>query len=69
MMEGWDCHEDTLPPRLLDASEDGPGSTGLTRNRLATMIEAYYAKRGWNQDGWVPESLRRELDLDGPAFG
>jgi hypothetical protein len=34
------------------------------------MIAAYYRERGWDPDGRVPMSLRRELGLDDEAsFG
>ncbi len=33
------------------------------------MIAAYYQARGWAEDGRVPAALRRELGLDGEAFG
>jgi aldehyde:ferredoxin oxidoreductase len=69
--EGWTRAEDTLPSRLLEREESGstPGQAGLSRERLDTMIAAYYRERGWDAEGRVPLSLRRELDLDDPAFG
>jgi aldehyde:ferredoxin oxidoreductase len=67
--EGWTKHEDTLPPRLLDGSGLGPGSSGLSRGRLDTMISAYYQERGWDEDGRVSSRLRRELRIDDSAFG
>jgi aldehyde:ferredoxin oxidoreductase len=69
--EGWTRAEDTLPARLLEPEESGSpaGQPRLSRERLDTMIAAYYHERGWDADGRVPLSLRRTLDLDDPAFG
>ena len=67
--EGWTRLEDALPARLLEASASPPGSPSLSRERLDTMIAAYYRERGWDHDGRVPMHLRRELGLDDPSFG
>jgi len=67
--EGWSRSEDTLPPRLLEDSPRAPDAPFLSRSRLETMIAAYYAERGWTEQGRVPESLRAELGLAGAAFG
>jgi len=67
--EGWTQGEDTLPARFLESSEPQSGTPGLSRDRLQTMIRAYYQERGWNPSGVVPMGLRRELGLDDPRFG
>jgi aldehyde:ferredoxin oxidoreductase len=69
--EGWTRSEDTLPARLLEPDDSAapPENPRLSRQRLDTMIAAYYRERGWDRDGRVPMSLRRELGLDDPAFG
>jgi aldehyde:ferredoxin oxidoreductase len=69
--QGWTRREDTLPPRLLQPDESGASADEprLSRQRLEAMIAAYYRERSWDHEGWVPESLRRELGLDDPAFG
>ncbi len=67
--EGWTNAEDTLPDRLLTDQPDAPESTSLSRERLTTMIAAYYRGRGWDHRGRVPWPLRVELGLDDPAFG
>jgi len=67
--EGWTHAEDTLPPILLEEGEPSAESPRLSRERLDTMIAAYYEARGWDQSGRVPMSLRQELALDSPAFG
>jgi aldehyde:ferredoxin oxidoreductase len=67
--EGWTRAEDTLPDRLLVPPESTSAAPGLSRQRLDTMIAAYYQERGWDPDGRVPSDLRRELGLDDRAFG
>ena len=54
---------------LLEEGEPSHESPRLSRERLDTMIAAYYQARGWDQAGRVPMSLRQELGLDSPAFG
>jgi aldehyde:ferredoxin oxidoreductase len=65
LREGWTRAEDTLPRRFL--SEGLPMSTNadavLPRDRLEAMIAAYYAARGWNQDGTPPQTLIDQLQL------
>jgi aldehyde:ferredoxin oxidoreductase len=67
--EGWTAAEDTLPSRLLTESPLQPGASFLSRSRLQAMIAAYYAERGWTEQGRVPDHLRAELGLEDPAFG
>jgi aldehyde:ferredoxin oxidoreductase len=64
--EGWTPAEDTLPDRFLSESLTTGVSAGasLPRERLDQMIAAYYAARGWNPDGTVPERLIAELQLE-----
>lgn len=66
LREGWRREEDTLPERLLkEPLPDGPAAgTRLTRAELETMIAAYYAARGWDADGRIPQSKWRDLGLD-----
>ena len=63
--EGWTRADDTLPPRVLDeALPTGVAQgIGLDRAELDMMIESYYRARGWTEDGMIPESTLRELDL------
>jgi aldehyde:ferredoxin oxidoreductase len=63
--EGWTAAEDTLPPRFLAEPLAGGASHGaaLPRSRLQAMIHAYYAARGWDVQGRVPDALIRELEL------
>ncbi len=63
--EGWTAAEDTLPKRFL--SEGLPAGAGreaaLPRERLQAMVAAYYAARGWDAEGRVPEELTERLGL------
>jgi len=59
--EGWTAAEDTLPKRFL--SEGLAAGATLPRERLDAMIRAYYAARGWGDDGSVPRSIVEELGL------
>jgi len=63
--EGWTRADDTLPPRLLaEPLPDGPGKgEGLTRAELDSLIESYYAARGWTPDGQVPAARLEALGL------
>jgi aldehyde:ferredoxin oxidoreductase len=55
---GWTRAEDTLPDALF--SEEMPG---LSRQRLESMIDAYYHLRGWDACGIVPEARRYGLGI------
>ena len=63
--EGWTRDDDTLPQRVL--REDLPTGVargvGLSAEELDMMIAGYYRARGWTEDGLVPESKLRELEL------
>jgi len=64
--EGWTPAEDTLPKRFLsEGLPEGlaPGAS-LPRERLAAMVQAYYAARGWDDQGGVPVAVGAELHLD-----
>jgi aldehyde:ferredoxin oxidoreductase len=64
--EGWTRAEDTLPSRFTSerlASGVSAGAT-LPREQLDQMIAAYYAARGWNPDGTVPEQRIADLSLE-----
>lgn len=63
--EGWTTAEDTLPKRFLrEGLAIGAGAEAtLPRERLAAMIAAYYAARGWDAEGRVHAALVQELDL------
>ncbi|HEV3144267.1 MAG TPA: aldehyde ferredoxin oxidoreductase family protein [Gemmataceae bacterium] len=63
--EGWTAAEDTLPKRFLSEGlpEGAAPGANLPRERLQAMIQAYYAARGWREDGRVPTAMREELGL------
>lgn len=65
LREGWTPAEDTLPKRFL--SEGLPvgadGEALLPRERLQSMIQAYYQGRGWDEQGRVPTSQIESLQL------
>jgi aldehyde:ferredoxin oxidoreductase len=63
--EGWTAAEDTLPKRFLSEGLPVGASTEATlpRERLAAMIAAYYAERGWDECGRVSARELAELGL------
>jgi len=65
--EGATAADDRLPARMLATPlELGSGRTAaLTAERLQAMIDGYYAARGLDDAGGIPESGRPELLLDG----
>lgn len=65
--EGAGRAEDTLPPRLLsEPVADGPGAgASLAAREFEAMLDDYYAARGWNRDGTVPEALAQAVLNDG----
>lgn len=70
LREGWTPAEDTLPKRFLSEGLPTGVAAGavLPRARLEAMIQAYYAARGWNQDGDVPSTLVASLQLTDLQF-
>jgi aldehyde:ferredoxin oxidoreductase len=63
--EGWTAAEDTLPRRFLSEGLPAGVTAGATlpRERLETMVRAYYSARGWDADGRVPAAVVEELGL------
>ena len=63
--EGWTRDDDTLPARVLrEKLPTGVArGTGLTHGELDMMVRSYYRARGWGEDGTIPPSKLRELDL------
>jgi aldehyde:ferredoxin oxidoreductase len=63
--EGWTPAEDTLPQRFF--AEPLPtgvaAGVGLPRERLQTMIQAYYHERGWDEGGGVPVGVVEKMGL------
>ena len=67
--QGWQPHDDWLPPRLLsEALADGAAEgTRLTSDELRVMIDSYYRARGWEENGYVPRRKLQELNIIAPA--
>jgi aldehyde:ferredoxin oxidoreductase len=65
LREGWTAAEDTLPKRFLSEELPTGASAGvvLPRERLQEMIQAYYAARGWDREGRVPQKSLASLEL------
>jgi aldehyde:ferredoxin oxidoreductase len=63
--EGWTPAEDALPKRFLSEGLPDGISAGacLPRERLQEMIQAYYAARGWDEEGQVPPAVVETLHL------
>lgn len=50
---GWTPAEDTLPPRLLQQALPEDARAQLSPERLATLVRAYNAARGWTTNGYI----------------
>jgi aldehyde:ferredoxin oxidoreductase len=63
--EGWRPADDWLPQRVLNETlpTGVARGSGLTADELRTMIQSYYRARGWDEQGFVPESKLTELGL------
>jgi aldehyde:ferredoxin oxidoreductase len=63
--EGWNSGDDWLPERLLNESLPTGIARGvaLSANELREMIQAYYAARGWDEAGLIPEKKLSALGL------
>jgi aldehyde:ferredoxin oxidoreductase len=63
--EGWQPKDDWLPERLLSETlPTGIGTgIGLSPDELRQMIQSYYQARGWDENGFVPETKLTELYL------
>jgi aldehyde:ferredoxin oxidoreductase len=66
LREGWTRAEDRLPERFLTEplELDSGRQATLTKERLDSMIDAYYDGRGLDQDGLPASGTRVELGLD-----
>ncbi|HJQ82036.1 MAG TPA: aldehyde ferredoxin oxidoreductase C-terminal domain-containing protein, partial [Lacipirellulaceae bacterium] len=52
ILAGWTPAEDTLPARLLKDALPEDARAQISRERLATLVEAYNLARGWTIEGW-----------------
>jgi aldehyde:ferredoxin oxidoreductase len=66
LREGWTREEDRLPARFLTEplELDSGREATLTKERLDTMINSYYERRGLDRNGIPERQTRAELDLD-----
>jgi aldehyde:ferredoxin oxidoreductase len=64
--EGWTPADDTLPERFLSEALPDGASAGarVPHQRLADMIRSYNLARGWTQEGYLPETVLRDLAID-----
>ncbi|MGZ8519706.1 MAG: aldehyde ferredoxin oxidoreductase family protein [Candidatus Binatia bacterium] len=67
--EGWRAEDDWLPERLLrETLPTGVAQgVGLGVNDLREMIGGYYQARGWDENGFIPQSKLRELGIEAPV--
>jgi aldehyde:ferredoxin oxidoreductase len=59
LAHGATAADDTLPPRLLETplTMASGRTAALTAERLASMVSAYYAARGWDAEGRPPGNV------------
>jgi aldehyde:ferredoxin oxidoreductase len=64
--EGWQPSDDWLPERLLNEPVVLPSGrvATLTADRLRTMIDAYYQKRGLDHEGFPRPGAAADPGLD-----
>ena len=60
---GWRPEEDTLPARFFSESLPEDERAQLSREKLAAMIAAYHAVRGWTPEGFIDGGRLAELAL------
>ena len=56
--------DDTLPKRYFDDPMPARKTKGhhIDRDQFQTMLDDYYAERGWDKDGRVPSMRQAEID-------
>jgi aldehyde:ferredoxin oxidoreductase len=66
LREGWTREEDGLPERFLTEplELDSGREVTLTRERLDTMIDSYYKRRGLDENGFPKRETLTQLGLD-----
>ncbi|MFB6069817.1 MAG: aldehyde ferredoxin oxidoreductase family protein [Halanaeroarchaeum sp.] len=67
--EGFDREDDTIPERVTEPIDDAGPATGksLDRATFESMLEEYYEKRGWTDDGVPTEETLARLDIEDVA--
>lgn len=64
LREGATRADDTLAPRSFQVETTGPAvGKALTREMLDTMLDEYYALRGWDKEGIPTTQTLEKLDL------
>jgi aldehyde:ferredoxin oxidoreductase len=63
--------DDTLPKRYFDDSMPGRAAKGhrIERDKFERMLDEYYAARGWDESGMLPEERVRELEVSAASPG
>jgi aldehyde:ferredoxin oxidoreductase len=63
--EGFSRKDDTLPKRVMTEAIKEGASKGqlISRADLDTMLDEYYAARGWDEDGHPTEAKLKELGI------
>ena len=62
--EGVDRSQDTLPPRMKEPIPDGPAAGHLINDEmLNTMLDEYYASRGWDERGKPTQETLEKLEF------
>ncbi len=64
-MNGFDRRHDILPKRFMTQPSDSGPSKGniITPTLFNSLLDEYYRLRGWNNDGTIPFSKLRELQV------
>jgi aldehyde:ferredoxin oxidoreductase len=64
--EGFDRSDDTIPDRLQDPVERAGPAEGnaVTDEEFETMLEEYYEKRGWDEEGVPEPEILEMLEID-----
>jgi aldehyde:ferredoxin oxidoreductase len=64
LREGVDRGQDTLPPRMKEPIPDGPAAGHFISDAmLSTMLDEYYASRGWDETGRPTQETLDRLEL------
>jgi aldehyde:ferredoxin oxidoreductase len=61
MAAGIDPSQDTLPKRMFEPLANGPQKGAV--HQLPKLLPEYYALRGWNSDGTIPDKTYKDLGL------
>ncbi len=63
--EGFSRADDELPPRLTEPLEDGPNEgAAIDPDEFEATLEAYYDRRGWDQQGRPTAETLDRLGID-----